>query len=809
MSISSDWLPRIELSIMLAVVSTFTPGGAAAQDLTVEAPSQLRIVRPSDTDCDVNKDEALAIGGRLAGLTAQDLGRFKVYVNGHEAVVSELPTGLRYSDCVALGRDPPWWTTRAVWPQIVPYRAWFEDDMRLLLPVIVELVDTQERVAVARRRLTLRDSRPDIDLRWEATSSVIDSALGSQVTLTGIDQLQLPHESSLPHPDLARLNSDLDALVPSLSRRGRELARPGACRPLEEKREFKDLPAYGTILGLAMAQHETYEKQVDYANGLLASTVPTTVAAGAAAMAVAEKYCVKHEPGDDDFDVCVSGIDGDVVDIDVGAFGTATLLPPDLPDRLGSDITLNRIDTEIDTELVDLSIRWSSGSDNCAPRPRVQISENRIASTNWLNEWVDCPTLHFRADEARSHGPGRFSFAPYRNNSERLNVDRAERPDLELWQPEADAGNVTTCGESWVRNEVETFLIDFVSQVNQALTAAWDTRAPDTGQAVALELLLSAFDLGIRPIARADLFAAYKPAEGIPQRGLNFGWSTNVRPAATTDQARESATVYREAAKPPQWPSGEDFAGHAFDVSYTVTTGFLNQVLRALSATNRLRANIEPTWSDLGLSPPAGRSASSPAELTTRTLAKLLPPFERLPEEAIEIRVRTTLNPFVYMPPDLSREEGTYPLTFQLGQLIVEIASVRRDRGEVWLELAIDVFDPSFQLSLDPTPGATVLRATWGSPFWAYTATVNRLQKCPMKPHLMVRALADTCERKLEAIAGALVRSHLGPRLLGMLSEIPAPQWFDAQHQAQAPRWLNQKKRYQQNQLITFYGELQ
>ncbi len=803
----SRW-PRIELSLLLAVAGTFFADTASAQKLTVEAPEQLRIVQPSDTDYDVNDDESVAIGGRLSGISSQDLSRYKVYVNGHEADITEASTGLRYSDRVALGGRPPWWTSRPVWPQIVPYRGWFEDDMRLLLPIIVELVDTQEKTAVARRRLTLRDARPDLDLIWEASRSAIRSALGSQVTLAGIEKLRQPHESSLPHPDLARLNADLDALAPPLPRQGRELAKPGDCLALTEKEEFKDLPAYRTIGDQAEAQQTTYEELKRAAQKV--ASVPATAAAGAASLAALEAAsCVKHDPRDDDFEVCVSGLDGDIVDIYVGAFGTATLLPPDLPNRLGSDITLEEIEAEIDTELVDLSIRWSSGPNTCAPRPSVPIREDRIASTDWLSEWVDCPALHLRADEARSQEPGRFSFSPYRKDSERLNVDRVERPELELVQPETDAGNQTTCGEGWIRNDTESFLADFVPQVNQALTGAWDARAPDTGQAVALELLLSAFDLGTRPIANADLYAAYKPAAGIPQEGLYFGWSTNVRPATPSDQGRESATVYREAAELPQWPAGEDFEGDAFDVSYTLTTGFLNQVLRALTATSRLRANIEPTWSELGLTPPAGRSASSPAELTTRALAKLLPPFKALPEEAMQIRVRPTLNPFVYMPPDLPREQGTYPLTFQLGQLMIEFVSIRGGREETWLELAIDVFDPSFQLNLDSTPRAIVLRSAWGSPFWAYTATVNRLRNCPMKPHLMVRALADACERKLEAIAGALVRSHLEPRLLDMLSEIPAPQWFDAQREAEEPRHLNEQKRYQENQLITFYGDLQ
>jgi hypothetical protein len=253
-----------------------------------------------------------------------------------------------------------------------------------------------------------------------------------------------------------------------------------------------------------------------------------------------------------------------------------------------------------------------------------------------------------------------------------------------------------------------------------------------------------------------------------------------------------------------------------FDASYTITTNAMNQVLRARYS----RLFVVPTFDDLGIKPPAGKLGTDPWEVDGTWLSALFPAFSELGNTRLTIKLAATDQPFTYMPLDpayyfdngvqvltLADPKGRWPLTYQLAQYRVDFVGDHPgpDGTDTWLSFLVDLYDPNFNINVNSTAGSNVLFPSYSSmKSYIFLLTKTQFSGCPVAP----LSKGSKCGQLLNDLVYDTMKPMLDSLFLNMLSGYPAPQLFDARGKAAVKRNFLQTRRYYQQQVMTFYGDL-
>jgi hypothetical protein len=793
--------------------------------------------------------DTVQVQAMVTGIPPGTGGDYRVLVNGFAAGAAGGSGGsFQFSLNLPIGPQPP--LGLGFWPPWVPYVHHFTDTEAILLPVLVELVHTPSWTVVSRDRIVLFDKRWDDDLTSSATGS-LGRSLAFELSASGLNALEGPHTSSLPQPSLARFNEDLaDAFAGTLRSHLPDIdygSEDKVCIGLESVPAFTQTSAYGSALGVAQVNHAIYEQaesECEEGDVSDVTVILGPVGGGVklvqtlSACALKQMHCVREEPREDRFEVCVGGIEGLGTDLAIAGVSDVYLELSDLGTIDASNL-LGRVDGEVDVTLRDFLIRWDVEHAGCVFRPQAEVSEDDRIAIQEIAEWSACPALEADAYWAESNRfttcwrcpHGQAHTPVLAANPETLTVDAAIAPDplYELSETHPMDVGTGTCGLDFVSADVETLLEAFYDPMREALDDTWDAGNPRTQQADALDLLLSRFETGgfeAMPDVRLDL--ALQPIVlGEEEDRLQGFYNSDAEILPEEKLFRQDTYVYSPPQGFPCTPDlGSpvtggcddrlDFFGNPFDVSYSTTTGMLNQVIRERYGTERLFRELAPSCEAIGQ--PVGCAPDDRPVLDGNTLSTLSSALADLGDTEVVISMNPTLVPFTWIhpdPPGLPPPPfGRANLTYQLGQYQVDFIGSKPgpDGTDLWLRLIVDFFAPAAQLEVARAPDSNAIVPELGDELvWYATIVKSQLSACPLVPktQLPPNFTPSPCEGDLTTALQGLVEPVLEDALHGLLTGHPAPQMFDAFGEAPDTRRFEQTDRMQWRQVITFFGSLE
>ena len=693
---------------------------------------------------------------------------------------------------------------------------------KILLPIVAELIHIPSGAVAARHRIVICDKRASPALETHRENSAVSSSLAVQITNAGFPDLGPTHTSSLPDPDLDTFNDSLLTNYPSPQKEVEIptgfFAPKKACFDLvDEETLFAELAAnaYNEARIEAQLQRELYDEAKDAAQG-----TPGIVDE----LVVEAEFCVKKNPQPDDFEVCVGKVAGNLVSLELENIESVDLSEgPGLGQIQADSVFLGGLDGSVDGLLGDIFVRWTKGLPTCLVRPRGNVSDNDIVQTPELSAWVACDGMEADALSANDKDLS-FSYDIDPNDQEQIQVLAQSLADFDLGAAALNH-NVGTCGQDFFdymdgtvdRNYVADLLDDYYDNIDEALDRAWNEGFQRTQQARSLERLLSPVEHG-NPIifdpSDHELTSTFRQL-------TNAAPFDGIRAVLDTDVAvkREFAVV----PAPETWvyaPNGPfPFSTNGFsplpfqipfDISYAVTTGGLNQVLRETSAA-RLHFDFTPTWDELGLNPADfGLTPQDDPPLNRRVLGAFFPAFNALPRGTrLTIKLRPTLTPITWMPSD-GAVPGLLPLTYQMGQFRVDLVEQRNGRPDkLWLRAMIDFFVGDLLLAMNGEPGRKFLAADLEEKLFQFTIVRTQFRECPMVTVANFPQYQSACSRRMASALSGLITPRLEQILVEMLSEYPGPQFFDSEGKAPAPTQVLQTHKYQWEQNVVLYGDFQ
>jgi hypothetical protein len=703
---------------------------------------------------------------------------YRAHVNGHLQGGNPGPRGLLIRNDVALGPNAPWWYSGAPsWPSWIDAHRYVEPT-RLLLPVMVESFDPTTGGTLGRTRHLVVDGRAGDTLHWTTDLTPQPSALELQLTPTGLEAFERAHDAMMVFPDLDTYNDRLDALAASVLPTESGFT---ACFPITDEPAFLTLPSYAAVFALALAQKEAYDLGIDAADSAL---LAGRLVEAAVLRAAAEALCVQDDPTASGFEVCVTRMETDPTGMVAGDFGNATLEPSVTIGDLASAYTFEDLDATFHIELRDLSIRWTEGHALCEPNPEVAIDDARFADTPWLATWGECTDQHLLAASSGLLQPNTFDLSPDPADPEHLWVRQLSESQTFL---AATTTEITqTCSQDFIEGLVQGELLDQAWFLGGLVGMAWDDGLPFTDQAQALEHLFSGFDVGRLPAPYSVDETPYASVDTRFDRGLVLQYDSASAPPTGTHTHGNMVRWMRDAPRPLDlFDNGRTPQGDLpFDLSLHVTQDLINQHLHAAAAEPVLAADLEPTWNDLGVTPPAGVDGDTPMPLTGANLGQwALPLFALGPN--LRLDVVQTMPPFVSIPPDLAGvpNAAAMPVLLSWGQVEVRLLQPQASGPDrVVFAVAFDVFDEDLDLDVHTGPvDGSILRVRKGEMSHDARVIVNDLVLCPSAVDANLPTFLGACEAQMRIVLEDTFGPMLEDRLVDALRGIPMPRWFDAQ----------------------------
>jgi len=717
----------------------------------------------------------------------------------------------------------------------------------------------------------LIDKRRDPSINPNAGPSVLQKSLGIELTQRGLDSLEPLHVATMPRPNLTSFNTTLTnnfrgfqfSLPMATNLNNASLGNPPphtenadrACVPVNTlPAAFTQTSNYATLLTNALGNYTIYRAAVEARdNGSIPAALGSAIAGGALVAGLIlsgyqwfiDNQCVQSIPLPSDFALCADGLSGsaktltlaniDRIELGLGALSTS-------PPQLTAQNYLGRLDGEIDAKLTNTFFRYKGRpTSGCSVRPRVAIAETAFTTNAALGLARTCRNLEL--DYAAPFNPGviPYTIGSDGGSSERnlLAAGVAPNPLFNLGGNRSKNENKDICNQTNFSPFANTLLNSFADRERDALNRTWNNGSPATQQAQGLDLIFSRWETGIFGDLNLNdhiLTQTYNSTNSLTQSD-RIAYLMNSKaerigstsPVATGIEADPGP--FPCATNTAPCAHGSSIYSQRFDMSYSDTTGALNQVVRELSATPLIEYSYQPTYADLSIPPPVGVNATAAAPLNAATLSQIDSSFGGLLNETLSISVRTGgIRPLNYINPQplanpVPIPEGRRNLTYQLPQYVVELIS--RDPGDasappvVWMRILLDFYDPQFNLSMGSQPTQNKLTPAWsGQENWTETVESTRLGNCPtvgFNPPLFVDLGNGLISEPRSDCAGgvasrmmAALKTNLKNNLLYLLSRFPAPILYDAQGQVtnqNSPKFRSQDK-FQQNQVITFYGEL-
>lgn len=817
-------------------------GVASAQSVVIGNRTHASYFDNNTVDFNVAGQE-LKITGVVAGINPANIPNYTLFVQGMATPILFNGNQMTYSQWVPVGPDPSW-RLGNVWPGWYPYVQSFTDRTRILKPFLVELYDTVQKRVVARTRLILFDKRFFNALEHQSRRDKLDQSVVSEVSQSGLDALQPAHLGAMPQVNLDSFNSILSTrfsgfrppateMPTNLGAANRVCVAINAADPA-----FRNSATYAAAYAEAVAAYTAYRTAKEFLQAAAAGTLPFPPSALALALAQAavDNACVKEPPKLDEFEVCFRTLDGISRTLRLNAINGSDL-------QIGSSVseehiqaktTLGRLDGRVDAALSNIFIRYNSNPGQvppCAPRPSANMSSAEIAGSAALRAATLCAGLEVDAGSANMANWLNYRMEADPSDAEKVRF-RAGAPPVPIFtllnkQKDADRG---ACADPMIRPYALAHLEQYWARLSSALDSTWDLGNPNTQEARSLTLLFSRWNTGTfgdRPDYTLEhtFQKGYLLARPLDRLAAFLGSDVAVRP-------RFSAGPTSPWVFPPPGPfpclspqrlcsADRNVYGQPFDVSYMITTGALNQVLRELAASDWLTFEYRPTYAELGIPPKSGQNPDVPAPLDGQTLSFINPAFADLGNTRVRIALRPTIVPFTFIDPDPPQppppapllQDGEAPLTYQLGQYQMDFIGNRPGPNgtNLWLRALIDFHDPEFELNLDPVPTRNLLKAEYGPlKQMRITIVTSQFNSCGLAPRTLPPGMGifPTCGSQLEADVLAMIQTTLQDRLLAMLARYPAPETYDAAGRTTTPRMVNQTRKFQEEQVIVFYANL-
>ena len=695
-----------------------------------------------------------------------------------------------------------------------------------------------------RSHITLIDLRKDgriIPRRYETD---VTDGLGVQLTTTGLDALEATHLASLPDPDLADFNARLQSRATGYAKRALALntgfgQNDKACIPLSQAQSLLGTEAWAAILADAQAQYALYEaagkgkRAFAVAVAALPGGALATAVVNVAATAYRNLACVREAPDPlgGHFEVCVNTIDGQIVDMNVDGVRDVNLTFEKGGAVVGAKVTTDKATTSINATLSNVFLRWSVPHGLCTMRPNEILTRADLVSRDFA-EFSSCQNItvvdDFLATVKPNNlqtRPARFDLAVEPGAPERLGAtSRVAATFTSDPMSSVTIPATTSCAVSGLRRPTLDLANLMADDIATATSDTWNEAVPfPVGHQVqAIDDLLSPLELGTvgpgdidRVLTYTDLKAPVGVVDGA--NGLVGLMRTDVTRQGRTSPLGLFYTPGDETAEARQSPSGNDPSGQPFDLAYTVSTAFLNQVLRERSQMPQwLAGNLQLTWGDFGLAPPGSAGPNDPIVLDMDTLPMIHPAFGALGltrDDQVRLQVYPLTQPVVNIPREPIYPNGTLALpgngwvTYQMGRLKVALEkSVAGAAPETIASFVVGFYDPQFELSTDSAGGPSLLAALGPDAEIGSVAVVWKVPGCQLRASLA--GAPPTCSEQVSSRLMGAVLPVLESRLVGMLSDIPAPQRFDAAGRSTSPVVLTPRPPYVWDQMITFFANV-
>jgi hypothetical protein len=810
---------------LLVALALLLPCAAAGQTITIASPGHKWPIHTNSPFL-ITAESSVNVIGHVTGLPVGQEDEYHIVVNGVAAddpclneptvdlagwTTSLGPGEAGFRVAAPIGYDPPdWWTnepadctlnvTRPPWPYSTPYLPALVNEDRILTPILAELVHDSGEV-VARKRITLYDARryPALDPFFPANTS--QEGMASQLTPSGVIGLTPTWESLLPWPGLDALVTDFAAEAHAQASGIQPLT--GACFMLTGQSPFAGLREKVEAITLASGLYTAF---------VAACTPPTLPGA---CLAANQFMCVQDTP---DVADCVRGVDLSVSDAWIDGLGSSALGMGTMPAELTADSVVSGVHADFEGVLRDVEIRYMGGPGTCTDRPVVPVaSEDWVPEQRrgWLEQWSTCVDLGLDAAGARRVDAfGQFAPQVYQVNVDAfddtlLDVQAATAHGFDLQTLTARTG-AGTCGDLFIGAQMGTVLNARSGEIAAALTDAWDGPLAPTRESEAMEVLLSTEELGTMDSQLHQDIDLFGVVAGTTNEGLTLTWKTRSDPVGNIpSQLDPGYSVYHPPGSPLVAPVGDDPSGTPFDLSYGVTTGFLNQIIRAQYGTRLLYGRRRPTYNQLGVTSVPG-NLNRIARLSPAVLAEVHPALGGINTKKVKIIVVPTMAPFTLMQEDLPPAlEGTAKVSYQLGQLLVEVRDQRSSWGSasgLWLRMVLDVWEPDLQATWgDGTDEYLDFSAT--NPVFELTVLESNLPNCDRRSHA---GEVDSCEREVRLALTPALAAITGRRMMMMLGQVPGPQIWDADELGQPVQHpiSSGMDWWREAQMITLFGLL-
>ena len=775
-------------------------------------------------------NETITMGGLFSDVKQEliDLGNVGIFVNGSNVPAAVALTGSRIVDGVTY--------RSGAFTQEVPVTF---NDYWPMRQFVAEIVNTKNFETLARHQIALYDLRAHSDATPFESKDTEIYGMFSQLTDLGVGHksnndrefnLEKTLRSVLPYPSLEEFNAKLTSRAQSIPRYDNDSDLLRACveyKDLEEQR-FQDeeaFPAYDSALTEAKRQFRLYKIAKRACNGL---ATPALILA--CKIGVEATFCIKSKPEPDDFELCVDQIEGDVQSLELEEVSEVGLnfRNENSGDRglLRSHISVSGVNGKVNAYLRSMSVEWRHHL--CLARPKEPVDDMFIEQTRWLDKWATCKNIPVNSSSASTvtgDDPAIYQI--------RRDVDNRERPEVTLnsegtfvFQGRHVNANRGICREPFIHTQAEAMADTFHEPLRVKFQNTWYSDSPNTMEAQALTELLEPYRLGEIEHPHYDIKANLETLGTAPETGLQIYWLNSLESDDTDTLFDQKLQWFHAEQRGIAFSdNARDHLGRKFDISYSINTGLLNQILNMRAATpeSKLHKPLKPTWGDLaafGVDLPAGASLDDKAVLNGRTMRQFDPAFISIGSKTLEIKIRPIFDPIVYMPPDPTAQttipDVGAPTTYGIESL--EVTFKEKDRtvdgetvtGKTWLRLLGGFNDQEFNFAVRKKKGARFLKPNLVADNWQFNIVNNSLLGCRLEfMGLGGAGRIGACERRLERKVMQLIKAAFRDKFIELLSEVPAPIVFDVNGQSNKAAIFGDVNREQEGQRITFFGLFQ
>jgi hypothetical protein len=711
-----------------------------------------------------------------------------------------------------------------------------------MVDVVIELVFKKTDQVLARDVISL------YDLRNSSASSTGDPtttgvSFTSQLSNPGLGQgptariegLEVPIFSNAPFPDLTTFNQRLTlaaARTPTLEL-DNLVSQFNTCIKLSDLEEGRfanpvAFPAYAEALAEANALYAAY---LAVQNGVAACGL----AAPLCKLILDGASCVQNPPKTEDFELCINRIIGRPTSLSVNRMSDLSMQFID-----GATPSTGAIEANVDFEgynglvtgrLQDFAVRWRGSA--CSPllRPLARLNNDKTIEIDWLNNWSMCRDMNLDSARATtrsnpSHSP-QYTIQKDPASETRVYVTDARLAEFSLFNQLYNAAK-GSCGLAFIAPAAETYLQMFSPQLATILGTTWNFGAPESLMSQQLDLLFRPFAVGDQTLPFHSINAHISGVRSSAVSGLLLDWNTTVSPTEEEAFRKLARTVFVNSQGPAiQSVNALDEQGASFDSSYGVTLNYINKVLWARSAGSEVNQTLTftPSGGGIGGSPgiggglPSVPGAAPPAPSATlsgATLAGIHPGFKELVGRNFELKVERVLDPLMYMPEDPMQIIPGVGLPIRYGIRSLRMVLKEQDtlkgaqvtnRGRTVVEFDVSFLDDDFSLSINNAPGAILLTPVAPTITWFTNVKDSDLLRCAMYSHERGIPQQGSCEREMESAINLLVKDQLASIFTSLVSNVPAPQFFNVEGAALQTVQLADQSKAQVQGRITLFGQ--